>query len=248
MRAELVTFATPHYDAMMRRLAHSARPWFDKVNTFTPADLEPEFLAAHAEQMRYSRGFGFWCWKPHLIRRVVASLPPEGVAMYCDSQCLFVRDPLPLLRICRKNGGVLVFHQRREKRFNREWTRDCCFEAMNCNEAKYWEGPQLNSAVTVWCNTPLALRTLDEMSRWVTTLDVVGDGLPGEKNHPEFRDHRHDQSIMSLLAIRDNLLTMPDPTQYGNGYEEAARGYPQILEINRQVSHPYAIPCQTPDL
>jgi hypothetical protein len=52
-------------------------------------------------------------------------------------------------------------------------------------------------------------------------------GLP---NYPEFHDHRHDQSILSLLAKKWNLTLYPDPSQWGAG---AQRPYPTVFEHHR---------------
>jgi hypothetical protein len=39
-------------------------------------------------------------------------------------------------------------------------------------------------------------------------------GLP---NYPEFVDHRHDQSILSLLGGKYKIKNIPDVSQYGIG-------------------------------
>ena len=38
----------------------------------------------------------------------------------------------------------------------------------------------------------------------------------GLHNLPGFIEHRHDQSILSLLALRDQLEVIRHPSQYGN--------------------------------
>ena len=37
----------------------------------------------------------------------------------------------------------------------------------------------------------------------------------GQPNFPEFRDHRHDQSLLSLVAMRMGIVAYRDPSQYG---------------------------------
>lgn len=248
MRSALLSFATDRYVEPMRRLMHSAAPWFDEFRPMTPWGLPSDFLARHADQLRYCRGWGFWAFKPYIILRTLELMDPADVLMYCDSQLVVIADPAPLFDLCQRLGGVLLFHQRREGRRNWEWTRRECFERMGCNEAKYWAGDQLNAAMSVWQNTPAAIRLLAEWYRWCSDLDVVGDGRPGELNHAEFKDHRHDQSILSLLAIRDGLQTFPDPSQFGVGYEQAGRNYGQVVEFRRIVWADYPIPCQEPSV
>lgn len=52
-------------------------------------------------------------------------------------------------------------------------------------------------------------------------------GLP---NYEGFREHRHDQSILGLLAKKRNLTIYPDPSQWGEG---GMRPYPTIFFHHR---------------
>jgi hypothetical protein len=46
-------------------------------------------------------------------------------------------------------------------------------------------------------------------------------------NYPEFRDHRHDQAILSLLARREGVSLIPDISQWGDARRDPA--IPQIM-------------------
>jgi hypothetical protein len=52
---------------------------------------------------------------------------------------------------------------------------------------------------------------------------------------PTFRDHRHDQSIFSLLYKTWGWKAHPLPSQFG-GKAKAARPYPQIIFHHRDLS------------
>jgi hypothetical protein len=41
------------------------------------------------------------------------------------------------------------------------------------------------------------------------------DNVLGLHNYPDFRGHRHDQAILSLLAKNWGLTVYPDPSQWG---------------------------------
>ena len=53
-------------------------------------------------------------------------------------------------------------------------------------------------------------------------------GLP---NYPEFRDHRHDQSILSILQVKHQITTYEDPSQFGNNFRE--EGFRQLINHHR---------------
>ena len=52
----------------------------------------------------------------------------------------------------------------------------------------------------------------------------------GKPNYEDFIDHRHDQSILGLMAKKWNLTTYTDPSQWGEKY---TRPYPTIFQHHR---------------
>jgi len=63
----------------------------------------------------------------------------------------------------------------------------------------------------------------------------------GKPNYKEFIDHRHDQSIFSVLTKKYNLLAYRDPSQWGNEDIKTYKStsfYPQIIVSTRQRNIP----------
>ena len=60
--------------------------------------------------------------------------------------------------------------------------------------------------------TPFALRFLREWLSWATSGEHITDAWDPARQHSGFQQHRHDQSILSLLAKRHRLKTFPLPT------------------------------------
>ncbi len=62
----------------------------------------------------------------------------------------------------------------------------------------------------------------------------------GKPNLPGFKDHRHDQAILAMLAIKYGLHTFRDPSQWGNHaittrWHESP--YPQLFDLTRDKSN-----------
>jgi hypothetical protein len=73
------------------------------------------------------------------------------------------------------------------------------------------------------------------VSEWLTYAQdsraIMDDNnVLGSTNYPDFRSHRHDQTILSLLAKKWNLTVYPDPSQWG---ESEQRPYPTIFNHHR---------------
>jgi hypothetical protein len=248
MKRTLVTFATPHYQRSRVALAETAAPYFDVVRQFTQDDLPAAFRQRYREHLRYRRGFGFWVWKPWLILRELMEGNDGDVVMYLDSQYLFVADPAPLWDCCERVGGALTFHQRAVGWTNRQWTKRDMYIRLACDRPEYWDAVQLNCGQYVFRVGRQAVRFAAEWLASMSDLNVIDDTpstlgpeLPGKK-----KDHRHDQSVASLVALAMGLESMPDLSEYGAGYKQPGRNYPQIIRYARSVSHDYPIPDLVP--
>ena len=81
-----------------------------------------------------------------------------------------------------------------------------------------------------------------EWLAYLTDRRIVSDdpNVMGKDNPKSFRDHRHDQSVLSLLSKKWGLPAFRDPSQYGeylSGNEKYLRGpYDQIVMHDRNKS------------
>jgi hypothetical protein len=65
----------------------------------------------------------------------------------------------------------------------------------------------------------------------------------GSDNYPNFKDHRHDQSIFSLLSKKYDFLAFRDPSQFGNDTKEfyTNSDYDQLINLDRKRNFPIHI-------
>lgn len=234
---KLITFATPEYRAAAERLKRSACRHFDEVVIHGPLDIDPDFRRQNAEHFGHRRGYGYWIWKSYFILWHLQQMGQGDELMYCDSQCVIESDPSPMFEIIRRHDGIGLFHQRREGHKNRTWTRGDCFRVMGCDEPKYHDGDNLATTFNVWTQTVASVAFVREWLEWCCNFRVVSDDpCP---NLLGFRDHRHDQSIASLLAIKRGLFTLCDCSQWGDGYRCEICKYPRVIRVARGVISPY---------
>jgi hypothetical protein len=73
-----------------------------------------------------------------------------------------------------------------------------------------------------------------------TDVRAISDdaNVLGKPDYPGFREHRHDQSIFSLLTKRYDLPAFRDPSQWGNELRHCypTSEYGQIIEHTRKRS------------
>ncbi|WP_448207828.1 hypothetical protein [Azospirillum sp. sgz302134] len=210
---------------------------FDSVAMLGRAHLEADthFAARNRHILDQPRGAGYWLWKPYFVWGVLHQHLKDGdILFYSDSGAHFVHSADPVIERCRQRRDlpILLFTLQDEHR-NRVWTKRDCFHVMGLDRPEYTDAPQILASFLVIERTPDTVAFAAEWLRLAEDARLITDapntcGLP---NYPEFRDHRHDQSILSLLARRAGVSTIADISQWGDGRRPPE--IPRILEHTR---------------
>ncbi len=230
MGVRLITFATREFRESADRLVRSAAAFGLDCTVYTPATpLVRELRRKHPLIARGRRGYGYWQWKPALVADELARAAEGDVIFYCDAGAAFVADPSSLVDLARRHGTVVFRHGVPAS----DWTRRDCFVLMNADEERYWNA---NSAVSgyVLFRAGAASRALAE--EWLAACSdprILTDApnVMGRDDLPGFRAHRHDQSVLGILAERHGLPQFPDPSQYG--VPHAGAPYNQVIDSHR---------------
>ena len=194
---------------MKCRRAAQVRPVISTCTNLTLQDLPPRWAKANGAT-RGSRGAGYWRWKPYTLLRRLQALGDEEVLVHFDYD-LAIGHNLSALYCLGQNAprGVVTFH------FpcwtDRGWTKRELADALNATD-QMLDTVQLYAGLVVLRKTPFALRFLREWLAWATEGELITDAWQRARQHAGFQQHRHDQSILSLLAKRHRLKTFPLPT------------------------------------
>lgn len=81
-----ITYGNKLYYESLQRIKEQASSvgCFDKIITYTDADL-PEEICNHS-LMQYKRGGGYWLWKPYFILKTLLEVAQEGdIVVYSDA-------------------------------------------------------------------------------------------------------------------------------------------------------------------
>ncbi len=91
---------------------------------------------------------------------------------------------------------------------------------MNCDEPRYLWAQQVMGGFQLYRHCPETFEFLREWFDYCRQPQLLTDAPnpPSMANYPEFVDHRHDQSIISLLAERWQLPIYRCPSQWGNAW------------------------------
>jgi hypothetical protein len=72
---------------------------------------------------------------------------------------------------------------------------------MGCDEEKYYEFPQLQDSIVAFCKNNLMMQFVTEWKDYSLRYDVMF-GNNEYPNFPSLKEHRHNQSIFSILACK----------------------------------------------
>lgn len=193
----------------------------------------PDFWQQHNAILRKEvRGFGYWLWKPLIIKRSFNSLHSESdLIVYLDSGCTVNFNTIESRRrfdvyckLARENGG-LAFQLRDQPEAH--WNKMDTVLRVSPNLVGL-DSNQLVAGISILRNSS---NTLDLIQKW---LDValeekyryIDDSISESTNFPGFRSHRHDQAIWSLLVKQSDFAILPDETFFGGNWDGEALGYP----------------------
>ena len=225
-RRILVSFADRKFAKSQRRLSASALSFgFDEARSYSPKHLTTEFKKENAGILKFRRGYGYGIWKPHIIRAVLDTVGKNDVVFYSDAGCEFIDDFSPILDVFSEDGNGVVAFDLPGGHLEKHWTKRDLFLAMQLDEPRFTDKFQIQSGFIGWRNTDFARELLYEWEAWCcAALDqeksnpvlwLVSDCPSILANYEGFREHRHNQSVWSLLCEKHSVTVLNDQTQYG---------------------------------
>jgi len=185
-----------NYNAEADRLIDSGKSWdlecikFD--NSFI---LNSKYYPEHKDVLdKVSFGFAFRIIE---IYETIQTLNEGDSILFLDSNHVITKDPSIYYDIAGKHGvfihdHIWVYYP------NKDWTRRDTFINMDCDSEKFWNAPQCQGNVFCVSKNDYTMKFLkDWLDCALNPKIMFGEGK--HSNFPTFKEHRHDQSIYSVL-------------------------------------------------
>lgn len=237
MRKALVTFGDDKYKNSLKNLTESAFSVgkVDDVFVYGPHSYSERYRQLNSYVLSKPRGAGYWIWKPWIIRQAFDIMDEGDVVLYCDAGLTITGDLTPLFDTALKSKDQKLLFKLpahgTPAHLAKQWTKRDCFVLTKCDEEKYWNADMTNGAVSLWVKNDKNIEFLKEWGRFMRDPRIVTDeiNMCGLPNFIEFKDHRHDQSVLTLMAVRDGIEMFRDPTQFGE------------MDLDKYDNSPYGI-------
>jgi len=188
-----------------------------KVNTCQIANLEwldQAFRAKNEYILSQHRGAGYWLWKSYIILKKLKdpSVRWGDFVLYMDIGSSLIGDATILSREAnRQKKHFLLFSSVFIPNF--KFVKRDAFVMMGCDEPKCYNAMQLDAARSFWRKTNISIQLVEEWNYWAQNSSVLTDDPSKNPNLDGFQDHRHDQSVISLLQVIHDIETHNDISQ-----------------------------------
>ena len=220
----------------------------DKVLEYSSKDIPQSYKDKHKDIFAYKRGAGLWLWKPYLVNKALNNLQMGDWMFYSDGGSLLIQDIHLLIKCANMNNSdVMLFEQ---PLLHRQFTKRETMVKMNVCD----KGTNQTLGIFLLKKTN---NTISLMKEWLANCEKE-ELISPKKFFSEISDfedyvmHREDQSILSTLRVKYDIISYRDPSDYGEmpfqyatndkflyapkKYENS--NYPTILLCSRRT-HPY---------
>ena len=212
MKIHFITFANTDSNFSKERIVFEADRMkiFDEITFYSENDFDEEFLSRVGNELKtFKRGYGYWSWKPYIIKKELEKADDGDVVVYADSGCMFIQKNRKTLKewikiVSKSKSGILspCFGPYIEH----DWTRGDLYDYINKTYNKdnvdiFDKAIQCGCGVSLYCKNE---KCLDFVNQWYDVMTnhfhLCTDEPSSLPNHPNFKENRHDQSVFSMLS------------------------------------------------
>ena len=226
MKLILLSFATLDLKKSIERFISQATHanYYDKIIIKNPQNISLDnknkinFFLRKGKK----RGYAYWYWKPLLLLEILTNINSNDIIHYLDigfhikknknnrlNEYLdFIKSetnwilPFQYFPLNSKNIENISFPEREEYKYSKADLIDY----FNLRNDKIINTAQFSAGNFFIKKNPLAIKFVKEwLSVFENRFDLVDDTSSQIKNHPDFIENRHDQSVFSLLCKTNYL-------------------------------------------
>ncbi|MES2924202.1 MAG: hypothetical protein V4819_21810 [Verrucomicrobiota bacterium] len=218
-RIHLVTYATPRFRLRQLILGASARVngVVDTVTSWTPEMLLKAGFEQRCKGIKLSeRGSGFWAWKPFVIDAKLLEIPDGDLVFYCDVGRLYPfklleQSATPFVKWMNLRGqdmmpGVEIPWDGP----NALWTKREALVATGMDHREVREASPIQASFSLWKASQSSRAFVTRWLDWCSQRGLVSDdpSQRGLEELPGFREHRHDQALLTLCCLKEGISAL----------------------------------------
>lgn len=241
MNIHLVSFGAPFhsFSRAHSRVLQNAENFgaFSSINLFSEKDIFnfcPEIIP-YKKFLSSTRGYGYWMWKSFLVSRMMELSSDDDLICYADIGCTFNDAGIARFgEYCALTSeyGSLCFDL---GHLERAYTKMDTYKKVFPETLDHLNTGQRCATTFLLKNTQDNINIFEEIKKISVENNhfYITDVPSQEQNHEEFKEHRHDQSVFSLMSKKYKFYCIPDETYWAPNWNVKGKDYPVWATRNK---------------
>jgi hypothetical protein len=179
-----------------------------KIIIFDKKSIDKDFFEKNKAILNCNRGGGYWLWKPYIINETLKKINHDDILFYLDSKYYFTEDFTNLYAEYMKNNDLLIWKNKPNE--GEYYMKNYCKmdviskynmfdKVFNENAEDCWAG-----ALVIKKNVN-SIKYIQEWLDMCCIYENITDSPSNLNNSNLFIDHRHDQSLLSIVLHKYNI-------------------------------------------
>lgn len=206
-----ITYADELMSISAEKARESAVKFGMKSSIWTPDSIEPSFYDANVDILEQTRGAGYWLWKPYIIYRELSEglYDEDDWILYTDAGVEIVHDPSILKTL---NDPIVLFGNNYR---HDHWCKPTV--NMSINNALLLNELQVQASAMMFRVCKASMAFVYEWLLWCQIPGFIDDSDDHFQRPANYSEHRHDQAILTCLAVKYGVKRHWWPAHYNNG-------------------------------
>lgn len=202
---------------------------------YGPSDIDEDFYRRNKVALDNPKGGGLWLWKPYFISQTLMRMSENDLLFYFDA------GSIPLVDVTE---FVLLFDQYEDPVISFSlpfkeiyWTKADVFERLAENRSG---GADDNQVMASFIFIKKCYESSKFIDTWLYFCVQNNSELLFDSSAPQidgFVEHRHDQSIFSVLYKRFGFVPVRDISQFGFFKDLYLGRRPRFSKVIRLMVH-----------
>lgn len=182
----------------------------DKTFFFRLNEMDKAFTARNERILNAGgeRRKGCYLWKPYFIHKALSKIAYGDFLIYLDAAGSYYRSRVSEVTSFMERNNLDIVGSRNGRYTEKDWTKRDTFIMLGCDEEKYIFQKQCYAGFLTLRKTERSVKFIDTWLEHCQNYHMITDcpNISGLDNYEGFAEHRFDQSILSLLMTKENVL------------------------------------------
>lgn len=227
MKKIFCTFADSRMNKTLERINKQAlnMDFYDKIVINNEFNLDSDFIDHFKNYLNFNvHGYGYWVWKPQIILQTILKANDGDLIQYSDAGCWLNQKGRKRLidyfnMVNNDSHGIIAFENKPlinneiEKRLylpEYQWTKGDLFDYFKVrNNDSITKRGQIGAGIIFIRKCKFSENFVRQWLKvYYDDFSLCDNSKSKSENLDGFIQHRHDQSILSLLCKINNIKTL----------------------------------------